>query len=474
MNDPKLIEKESTKFNIDIVSGSKYDERRTVKASKTIFYDELNVESINFSIPKVGWCTIPENLKKSFCKSPSKDNIFRIERTVAKLSASSDLVKQEFLEKQSDLIKSLANHYIDSKKFICEHYPNVLSNKIIQNIGSVKNRLQKNFEDFICKESAIEYIDKLLQGNSIELFSKQTEKKSPIKQEHILEIAEKMTNENIKTIKEICKLIGISKSKFYQMRKRLNSGVENNQQIQEIRENKNKIFQEKIQTIKELADDPNNSFTIRDICEKLNQKFEDYCSYDFVRYHLKKTLRYSRKRTHFRSIKSFEKSQSAFDFLVCEEIIKNLGCGNVIYYLDESGFGLSLKTNYSYSQIGFPSIKANIKTEKKLHLIMAVNRNEIFAYKIQMKGFNETAYISFLIDTCEKLYEKGRDYYKNISIYIDNASFHKSKMVLRFYSLIPIKFIFGSPSNSDLSMIENIFGIIKSRVKRSNPQKMYY
>lgn len=58
-------------------------------------------------------------------------------------------------------------------------------------------------------------------------------------------------------------------------------------------------------------------------------------------------------------------------------------------------------------------------------------------------------------------------------IYLDNAKFHFSKLTKELFGLLPVWVIFGSPTNSDLPIIENVFGVLKARVRAQASASKY-
>lgn len=474
MQSSKFVDSEASSFNSATLTHPSYDERRNVQSTKTIFFDELQIYQCEFSIPEVGWCSIPAELKKSFCKAPDKSNIFRIDRKVAEISARSPAIIGEFLEEQESLLRILVGIYIDCQEYSAVHFPNKRSGKIMMNINKAKTECLTTFENLRSQDSSTKFIRRMLLG--IKGPEKLTRDQSQRQRNHkeIVSTVRKLKSNEKLTLPEKCRMAGISQTQYYRICKRIAWEEKGRKSDEEQKDSSGMVRNEKIKLLKELADNPIKSYTQIEMCRQLNEKFKTHYSKEFVWYHLHKTLGYSRKRTHFRSAKAFGKGQDVIDYLVCAEVTREMHHGKLLLYLDESGFELERHAGFSYSKIGEPSIKAGAKSAEKLHLIMAVSREQVFAYSIRKKGFNEFAFIAFLIDICLKYYSLGNNSYKGIDLYFDNAAFHKSKLAMRFLSLIPIKVIFGSPSNCDLSMIENIFGILKSRLHSKSFNSLYF
>jgi len=474
MQPSTLINSEATAFNSDILNQASYDERRSVLSTKTVYFDELREYRCTFAIPAVGWCNIPAELEASFCKLPDKANIFRIDRKASEISGRSSAIIADLMAGQEELLRILVSHYIDCHEYGSAHFLDKHSQGISRNLNKARVEFVTNFTNLISQESSTGFLRRMLTGRNPD--EKQIKSQAPRKvdQAEIRDNVIKLKSEGNLTVPRICEEAGISQTQYYRIRKKI-AWRERGRKLQEERkeyceEEKN----QKIKAIKELADDPLKSFTLGEMSRKLEEKFKTHTSKEFVWYHLNKTLGYSRKKTHFRTVKAFGKGQRVLDYLVCAGVTREIQHGKLLFYIDESGFEYEHHSNFSYSKIGEASIKAGAKSAQKLHLIMEVSRNQVFAYCIRKQGFNELAFTAFLISICSKYHSMEELVYKDIALYFDNAAFHKSKLAMRFLSLIPLKIIFGSPSNCDLSMIENVFGILKARLRSAKYSSLYF
>jgi transposase len=122
-------------------------------------------------------------------------------------------------------------------------------------------------------------------------------------------------------------------------------------------------------------------------------------------------------------------------------------------------YGKSLKGKRSYYTTNeYPFIKYNF--------ICAIKNNKIIGYTLyeNLKGGIKT---DEFVDFIDK-YIKNK--YKNYYILLDNASFHKSKIIKEKIIEIKNNIIYSIPYNPDTNPIENFFSQLKNYVRNENPK----
>jgi len=190
-----------------------------------------------------------------------------------------------------------------------------------------------------------------------------------------------------------------------------------------------------IMYLKELADIPCKSYTIPEIKEMFETKFKFEVPKNTLYYHLTKTLKYSYKRTHYKSSLAFQPEQYIINFKVCEKLIECMISNRFIVYIDEAGLRNNFDRQYSYAPIGEVSFKASKTISQQLNIVVAITNKEIFAYTIRNGTFNELAIIEFLLQITSKVLGVYGDSARNVIIFWDNAAWYKSKLLKQLFYL---------------------------------------
>ena len=144
-----------------------------------------------------------------------------------------------------------------------------------------------------------------------------------------------------------------------------------------------------------------------------------------------------------------------------EGIIKAITLKLNIVYLDECGFQIE-NNNLRIWRKSENEILAGSKKDlkKKINLILAINSNEILLgnyYK------NESISSKEFIEFIEDLIKNYNQQKINETIFIcDNAKYHLSKEVKKYFKEKKLKFLFNVPYKSNFNCIELCFNLIKN------------
>ena len=281
-----------------------------------------------------------------------------------------------------------------------------------------------------------------------------------------------LRREGTYSVKDISSLCKISVTTYYLICKR-----EDNNEWPYIRPRGRQFTAESLQPpekeyIKHMADAPEKSYTVPEMCKELADRFQRTISRKKVYTYLTKTLKYSYKRNNYKAQYSFEPEQAIVKYKVCKALLGYLEQDKHIIYIDESGFGLDMHPEYSYAKRGCRPYRIGQSKSKRLNLIMGITNQNVFAYQIRKGAHNEHSFISFLLDITRKAYELGPDYVNNVVLFMDNARFHRSTLVRKLMSLLPFPILFNAPCWCELNPIEMVFGIVKRRLKRQHLMNM--
>ena len=273
-------------------------------------------------------------------------------------------------------------------------------------------------------------------------------------------------------MKDISSLCKISVTTYYVICKR-----EDNNEWPYIRPRGRQFTAESLQApekeyIKYMADVPEKSYTVPEMCKELADRFQRVISRKKVYTYLTKTLKYSYKCNNYKAQYSFEPEQDIVKYKVCKTLLGYLEQDKHMIYIDESGFGLDIHAEYSYARRGFRPYRIGQPKSKRLNLIMGITNQNVFAYQIRKGAHNEHSFISFLLDITRKAYELGPDYVSNVVLFLDNARFHRSTLVRKLMNLLPFPILFNAPCWCELNPIEMVFGIVKRRIKATQHKGM--
>ena len=142
----------------------------------------------------------------------------------------------------------------------------------------------------------------------------------------------------------------------------------------------------------------------------------------------------------------------------------------MIIFLDETTFNHTDKPFKAWSNIKSNDFYKPKGNYKRLNLILACTKDEILSYKLYEFNTNTSVLITFLEDTLEivrnneRYNEKLNE--KQITFYLDNAAYHRSKQLKFFLFKNKLKIIYGAPYACEFNLCEYIFSHIKSEYKK--------
>ena len=141
---------------------------------------------------------------------------------------------------------------------------------------------------------------------------------------------------------------------------------------------------------------------------------------------------------------------------------------NDIIFIDETSFYLNMTLSYGRNDKGK---RVYLKTDKypfkKYNFICAINRNKVVGYKLYENlkgGLNVEEFNKFFNDNI-----KGK--FKNNTIFIDNAPFHRNKKIKENIEKSGNRLSFCVSYNPKTNPIEGFFNQLKHYVKLESPQE---
>jgi transposase len=137
---------------------------------------------------------------------------------------------------------------------------------------------------------------------------------------------------------------------------------------------------------------------------------------------------------------------------------------NDAVFIDEFSFNISDQKRYGYNFKGhsIPEIKYTFKHKfntKRISVLMAIDRSGIIQYELITGSVNANIFINFL--------ESIKDIVGERPIFLDNASIHRSNLVLQKIKELNLNYNMLPPYSPDLNPIELFFNSTK-KVYRNN------
>lgn len=255
-------------------------------------------------------------------------------------------------------------------------------------------------------------------------------------------------NSNNCTIREISKIFSISKSTIHRW---INNKEKNGPDI------KNSISSELIcSTISNIIlRDP--FVTIKNVQQMVHKTINKKISISGIYIYFKK-LKFSYKKVSFRSysnIKNLNKQVKNF-----KKIVKKIKLNNIIC-LDESFIKTNMTFEHGWSKKGQKVEKYIKSNPKKLSIMMAISNKGIISNKIYETNVNKKIFYDYLKDD---LLPKINNKY----ILMDNVSFHRSLDILELIKNSHNVPLFIPPYSPDFNPIENVFHILKHKIRTKN------
>lgn len=145
----------------------------------------------------------------------------------------------------------------------------------------------------------------------------------------------------------------------------------------------------------------------------------------------------------------------------------NMEEGNDLFFLDEVGFNVAMRSKRGRSLLGTSAIiRVSKLRTRNISVCCVMSRQGTLHYKKQTHAFNTVTFATFIDEVLEIFDTKG---YKNKTIIMDNVRFHHSSVILQKIVEKGHKIKFIPPYSPFLNPIENMFSQWKQLVKRSNP-----
>jgi transposase len=192
-----------------------------------------------------------------------------------------------------------------------------------------------------------------------------------------------------------------------------------------------------------------------EVCEKTIDRCLDDFHYTLKRLHCLPAQRNSIEVVEKRAI-------YARDFMNLLSIIP----GDRIFFLDEVGFSVSMRSRYGRSTRGrIASMVVPALRTRNFSCCSAMSKDGMLHYRVETRPFNTGRMIAFLEELCQQLESIGK---RECVFILDNVAFHRSSQVREFIEGAQHTIMFLPPYSPFLNPIENCFSKWKRFVRTSN------
>ena len=259
-------------------------------------------------------------------------------------------------------------------------------------------------------------------------------------------IVKQFYEKNNYSIREVSQIFNISKSSIQRW-------ITNNAIIETI---KDTSVNDKISNliIKSIKDNP--FITIKHMQTKLKNQLNINISISGTYVHMKKN-NFSFKKVSHKLYNNLEDTKT--EIKKFRKIIKTIKLSDIVC-LDESGIKENICENYGWNKKGQRVISYVKSHPKKYSLIMAINKEKIISSKIFNTNVNGKSFYEYLKNDLLPILQ-------NKYILMDNIPFHKSKIIKDLVNGTTNKLLFIPPYCPDLNPIENVFNVIKQKLKNN-------
>jgi len=212
--------------------------------------------------------------------------------------------------------------------------------------------------------------------------------------------------------------------------------------------------------IKEVKKNSSKSITLKQIKQKYEAIYKKNISLSTISRILRNHLNLHFIRKKPKNPKIIKKNYKFMHLLFLKAIMRAIKENYNIIYVDETGCYLENNNYRDWFNKKDSLIRggeSNLKN--KINIIAAIGLKEIIYYKIVESSVDSKEFSEFMIELSKRLNEEQK---RKSLIVLDNASYHKTKEVIKVYHENKLKIITNIPYQSEFNGIEFFFGFFKN------------
>ena len=214
---------------------------------------------------------------------------------------------------------------------------------------------------------------------------------------------------------------------------------------------------------------PTTSVSLRKIQRQIQEDTKEWYSIHTLRRFLKEKLKYRYKKGSSRPIKYRANRAQSAKSLFWSELLLMILRGETIINVDESSFDRSIRSNYSWLPRGADSSIINDRVKGKATLILGTWNTGEWIGVVIIGTVDSIKFCIFmkLLELIVKAVYSNDD--KMLTVLIDNAKTHTSKLTRKIISKLAFKTRYLAPYWPEVAPVEQAFGLVKSKLRAYNP-----
>ena len=338
-------------FNLQVRISPLYEERRAVKATALLFPNEHPADEAEFLGSGQGWCTITEEFGQELLAFPDPFLVAHFDLLEEGRKCQDPAFIRLVSRDAPSLLALASDLYLKMRRSFCLNFPGEQSDQVLEQIGKMSAYVREERSKPNFKPVSIGFLKEHLKvvKDVKKLTFSLPKYLIPAKrsEEEVLEFwkTDKFS------LSELCELCKLTKGKLRGIIKRGTLPKQAEPAKQSVRLVKSKLLTEEINYLKELADDPEMSYSCRQMRSLFEEKFGFRISTSLVYYHLTKTLGYSYKKNKFKPPSFFSKGQLVVNYKVCEAMLDFFKEEMHFVFIYEVAFHLGVHRECSFSKV---------------------------------------------------------------------------------------------------------------------------
>jgi len=469
-----MIQSSIEAYNKNIENTPGYLEKQAILTSEVMHRQDFRLIEPSLNKSNDEWCKIDEftqslvlNYRVHQYEVASSNNL--------KLESDYNVYKlPEKIEEQTDLLKFIVNSYFTYLFEFSNIFPQTLPQFVISNLQNLKKTFELSPMTILSEPLSTLFISRSIKAKKPPKLNNQEKSIFSKKMQKILPKFKEMLSKGKFSIREICRELKISVGSFYNIRDNIDRCLKIPEPLKIQKAVKSYMLPCEFQLIKELVKDSRHCYSVRDIANELFNVYGLKISNSTLYYHMTHTLRFSYKVNSYKPpvFDSFKEVQER-----CNVALKMLDLlrKNVnIIAIDECGIDAQTVKTRSFCGIGVTPHRICSSISKRINILMAMDKAGVLCYVMRLGSFDSLSFADFLIQLAKNIYSENVEHAASSVIFMDNVSFHHSKLIKQLIEVLGLNVIFNAARFSLLNPIEQLFSVLKPRIKSRYIKTEYF
>jgi len=185
-----------------------------------------------------------------------------------------------------------------------------------------------------------------------------------------------------------------------------------------------------------------------------------------VQKYISKDLRFSKKNMGTSNPNVLDTPNVMHQVKVLDELIRVVGLHYNVVYIDESAFDRNVGNKTAWAPIGQRAVFHLKPRSGTISLLAAISRNGFEGGCLRDSSVNRFSFLNFALNLVTRLKAESQRTGNPFVLYLDNASFHSCKDIVKAFKLLNINYLFAPAYCSCLNPIELFFQVVKTDLGR--------